>query len=141
MILYQIRCAEDHEFEAWFKDSKAYDRQAKRGQVECPVCGDTGVEKAPMAPRRVASKSENKRRARLRKRTRELVKAVRELRQEVEEKFDYVGERFPDEARKIHYGEADERPIYGEASTEDAEELAAEDIKVFRIPWKPDKSH
>ena len=141
MILYQIRCTEDHEFEAWFKDSKAYDRQAKRGQVECPVCGATGVEKAPLAPRQVASKSENKRRARLRKRTRELVKAVHELRQEVEEKFDYVGERFPDEARKIHYGEADERPIYGEASTEAAEELAAEDIKVFRIPWKPDKSH
>ena len=141
MILYQIRCSEDHDFEAWFKDSKAYDRQAKRGQVECPVCGDTEVEKAPMAPKSVASKTENKRRARLRKRTKELMHAVHELQREVEENFDYVGEKFSEEARKIHYGEADDRPIYGEATIEDAEELASEDIKVFRVPWKPEKKH
>jgi hypothetical protein len=141
MILYEIRCAGGHQFEAWFKDSKTFDRQAKRGQVECPTCGDTEVAKAPMAPKRVASKSEKDRRARVRQRTRELMQSVREAQREVEDKFDYVGERFPDEARKIHYGESDERPIYGEASIEEAKDLAAEDIKVFRVPWKNSKDH
>lgn len=140
MILYKLRCSGDHQFDAWFKDSKSFDRQAKRKAVECPVCGDTSVEKALMAPR--LSKSSNKssqKMERIRARVAEVEAAVGNLRKEVTENCDYVGEKFADEARAIHYGDAEERGIYGEATMEEAADLVEEDINVFPIPGKPRK--
>ena len=139
MILYRLRCSGDHDFEGWFKDSTAYDEQAAAGAIQCPVCGDMSVSKAPMAPR--IAKGQGGGAMETRKyahagspKTRE---ALVELRRQVEENCDYVGGEFAEEARKIHYGETDERNIYGEATDDEAKELTDEGIKVGKIPWLP----
>ncbi len=146
MILYELRCSGGHAFEAWFKDSAAYDEQANAGAVVCPACGDTAVRKAPMAPRIAKGQGDNRSRdadgARSPRtyahaRSPEMREALGELRRQVEESCDYVGGEFAEEARKIHYGEADERNIYGEATDDEAKELTDEGIKVGKIPWPP----
>jgi hypothetical protein len=129
MILFSLRCTADHRFEGWFRDGAAYDRQSAAGEIACPDCGDTRVEKAPMAPR-LAKRHPAPSPAQVRR-------ALRELRHQVETSCDYVGERFAEEARRIHYGEVAARGIYGEASTDDAKSLADEGIAVARIPWIP----
>jgi hypothetical protein len=132
MILFELRCAAQHHFEAWFRDGATYDKQAAGGEITCPVCGDSRIEKAPMAPR--LSKGRG---AALdaQEAVGELRKALVGLKRQVEANCDYVGEKFPDEARKIHYGDAEARPIYGEASPEQAQELEEEGVAVARIPW------
>ncbi|NFV81960.1 DUF1178 family protein [Magnetospirillum aberrantis] len=132
MILFELRCARDHHFEGWFKDGAAYDAQAAAGEIACPVCGDTQVSKAIMAPRlnKATGQSLDAQGA-----AQEMRRMLLELRQTVEQTCDYVGDNFADEARKIHYGDVEERPIYGEASAEQASELEAEGIAVARLPW------
>lgn len=132
MILFALRCAADHEFEGWFRDGAAFDRQSAGGKISCPQCGDTSVTKAPMAPRVTRSRA-----AEATPSPAELRKVLQELRRHVETNCDYVGERFVEEARRIHYGESDPRGIYGEASADDAKDLAEEGIEVARIPWVP----
>ncbi len=127
MIHFNLRCAAGHEFEGWFKSAKEFDAQAKRAQVTCAVCGSAKVEKAPMAPA-ITAKGGGDGAVHMRQ-------ALSELRTRVEKNCDYVGEQFADEARKIHYGEADERGIYGESTDREAKELVDEGIKVARIPW------
>ncbi len=142
MILYELKCANDHVFEAWFRDSVSYGKQATTHKIGCPFCGSKKVSKAPMAPHvakgteGVASvpgsdKDENVEIARKARRI------LTELRDHVEKNCDYVGERFPEEARKIHYGETETRNIYGEASSEEADALDDEGVEVQRIPWLP----
>ncbi len=128
MIHYNLRCGEDHEFEAWFQSSAAFDAQVKRRQVECPNCGDTNVTKAPMAPTVRATKPNLQGPAKIRQ-------ELRRLREHVEKNCDYVGERFAEEARKIHHGEVEERSIYGESTDAEAVALADEGVKFARIPW------
>jgi hypothetical protein len=131
MILYQLKCADGHAFEAWFKDSSAYDRQEKRGEVHCPVCSSAEVGKDIMAPRVAGTKRDtDPSEKRARQVAREILMAMGQLRKEVEKNCEYVGERFADEARAIHYGEAPERGIYGEASQEEAKALHEEEIPV-----------
>ena len=136
MISFNLRCAKDHVFEAWFKDGKTYDRQAKQGKVACPVCGDTKVSKAPMAPNiatgvaRDVSKGGKIDPALVRE-------ALTQLRDEVEKNCDYVGADFAEEARKIHYKETEKRNIYGEASEDEAASLEEEGVVFSRIPWLP----
>ncbi len=135
MIKYAVRCANTHEFEGWFKDSATFDVQSKRGDIVCPHCGNTKVMKAPMAPS--ITKSANNGPAsevRAREVAERILEAAVAMRQEIESKFDYVGEQFADEARRIHYGEADERGIYGEASEDETQELDEEGIDVYRMP-------
>lgn len=138
MILYELRCSADHGFEAWFKDGATYDRQAEAGEIVCPVCGDTHVGKALMAPRLAKGRVEGE--APVAETDGEAVRmreALTQLRQQVETNCDYVGDRFAEEARKIHYGETGRRNIYGEATDDQARELVDEGIKVGRIPWLP----
>ena len=132
MILFALRCAADHEFEGWFRDGAAFDRQSAGGKISCPQCGDTAVTKAPMAPRVARS-----RQVEVTPSPAQLRKALQELRRQIETNCDYVGERFAEEARRIHYGETDPRSIYGEASADDAKDLAEEGIEVSRVPWLP----
>lgn len=135
MIKYSVRCAKDHEFDGWFKDSATFDAQAKGGDIACPYCGNTRVEKAPMAPRiSKSSGSETSEMNEAREIAEKVLEAAITIRKEVEANCDYVGDQFVDEARKIHYGEADARGIYGEASEEDTQELDDEGIDVFRLP-------
>jgi len=135
MIKYSVRCGKDHVFEAWFKGSATFDAQSKSGDIVCPQCGNNLVVKAPMAPRIVKSqKSDVSHESRAREVAERILEAAVEMRKEVEANCDYVGGQFADEARKIHYGEADERGIYGEASDEETQELDDEGIDVIKLP-------
>lgn len=135
MISFNLICAKDHEFEGWFQNSADFEKQAKKKLIECPICGDAHIEKALMAPS-VGTKGEV-RNARIEKaeQAKKLRKMLGEVRDYVETNFDDVGNEFPDEARKIYYGESEERPIYGNASEEEAKDLAEEGVPVGRLPW------
>jgi len=126
MIVYDLRCRKGHGFEAWFRDSAAYDEQAAAGKVSCPTCGSRRIEKAPMAPR-VAKGRPDAEVA--------ILRAAREVRRKVEENCDYVGPDFAEEARKIHYGETDPRGIYGETSDDEARSLRDEGVEFNRVIW------
>ena len=130
MILFALRCAADHEFEGWFRDGATFDRQSAGSKISCPHCGDTSVSKAPMAPRVTRSRAVEATPS-----PAQLRKALQELRRHVETNCDYVGERFAEEARRIHYGEADPHGIYGEASRDESQALTEEGIEFGRIPW------
>jgi hypothetical protein len=131
MILFDLRCAAGHAFEAWFRDGAAYEEQAAEGTLGCPVCGSREVSKALMAP---AVRSRARPDPEL---VAQAMKALRKVQDHVEKTFDHVGPRFPEEARRIHYGEADKRNIYGEASASEVEALVEEGIEVGRMPWLP----
>ncbi len=132
MILFTLRCAAGHEFEGWFRDGDGFEAQRKAGEIACPECGDAQVEKALMTPNigRSHKKAPAPTPAQMRA-------ALVELRRQVETNCDYVGERFAEEARKIHYREVDPRGIYGEATSEESKELSDEGISFGRIPWVP----
>jgi len=139
MILYQLKCHQGHDFEAWFLNSVTYDSQQASGDVSCPHCGTTTVTKAPMAPNIARGRSEGSGDPAAEHRAHEvaekILEAVDGLRREVEENCDYVGDEFAEESRRIHFGETEERGIYGEASDEEAEELDDEGIDFFRLPF------
>lgn len=131
MIKYDLKCRRGHVFEAWFRDSAAYDEQVEANKIACPDCGARKVEKAVMAPRVAKSDGAGSDKAS------EMRQALRALRAKVEADCDYVGPQFAEEARRIHYGEAEARGIYGETTGEEAEALAEEGVPFARIPWVP----
>ena len=191
MILFALRCSADHRFEAWFRNGAAYDEQAAAHQIACPICGDTVVGKAPMAPRiakgvaRAADRARDQAEAiaanappsaapaapsnavpaplsapipapvplpsaadmvaalppslndAQREAVAEVMRQLTEVRRSVEKNCDYVGDRFAEEARRIHYGETDPHGIYGEASDDEVAELHEEGVTFHRIPWIP----
>ena len=139
MIKYQLICDADHEFEGWFRDSADFDTQSERSLVECPACGSLEVRKAIMAPA-IAKKGSASRDARLSEIRQDMAKAVERARDYVEKNFDYVGDKFSEEARKIHYGETKERAIYGEASGKEVKELVDEGVPVAPVPGAPKKT-
>lgn len=151
MIRYTLRCEAGHNFESWFNNSAAFDRQAARGLIACPLCGSAKVEKAIMAPAlgggREASdpaptptaEPEKTPVAIVSKEEVEVRKKLRELRDHIVKNADYVGEKFPEEARRMHYGEIEHRSIYGEASPESARSLADEGIEFHPLPRLPDE--
>jgi hypothetical protein len=137
MIKYNLICAQDHEFEGWFRDGATYDAQSAAGEIACPLCASAEVRKAPMAPSVVSSK----RAAAIAAaeppppELSQLREALVTLRRHIESHATDVGDRFPDEVRKMHYGESEEKPIYGQASAEDQESLQEEGIDILPIPW------
>lgn len=135
MILFKLKCSADHEFEGWFRDGATYERQSKRGLIACPSCGDSAIDKAPMAPRVARSAAQGQVAAA--PSPEQMRRMLQQLRRHVETTCDYVGERFADEARRIHHGDADARGIYGEASDAETRALADEGIEVARLPWVP----
>ena len=141
MIVFDLKCSNDHEFETWFPSSDAFDKQRKAKKVVCPICGDAKVDKALMAPSVSGTKKKGEKAVHLSSKAEEQVgkymTALKEIREEVEKNSDYVGDKFPEEARKIHYGETEERGIHGEASDEEAEELVEEGIDIQKVPWVP----
>jgi hypothetical protein len=142
VIVYSLHCPKGHEFEGWFKDSSAFDAQSKSGKLLCPVCNSKKIEKAPMAPALAGSVGERNLPVEPPKSAADELRKARQfmtgLRKFVEDNAEYVGPKFPEEARKIHYGESEERHIYGEASLEDARELIEEGVEVAPLP--PDLS-
>jgi hypothetical protein len=156
MIRYALVCESKHTFESWFQNSGAYDKQAARGLVTCPLCGSDKIEKAIMAPRLAradtqaeappvpapaepAAPAEKAPVAMMSPQEQEFRQKLKELREHVVKNADYVGAKFPDEARKMHYGEIDHRSIYGEASPQEAKELHEEGIEFHALPILPDE--
>jgi hypothetical protein len=154
MILFALRCADGHAFEAWFRDNAAYDHQSGRSLITCPECGSHEVEKAPMAPRLGRSSSTKQEVLPPEQRAEtaptpvaggdeaapspaQLRYALQVLRRHIETHCENVGSRFADEARRIQKGEAEQRGIYGEATPADTEKLLEEGIEVATIPWVP----
>jgi hypothetical protein len=159
MIRYALVCQRGHDFESWFQDSAAYDKQVKRGLVTCPQCGSAKVEKAIMAPR--LSTAAKKRNAAIEapaapverpvepaapapvamisSQEQEFRAKLKELRDHLTKSADNVGAKFPEEARKMHYGEIEHRSIYGVASPEEAKELSEEGIEFHPLPSLPDE--
>ena len=129
MIVYSLRCDQGHEFEGWFRDGAAYDKQSKAGKIACPDCASVKVEKAPMAPR-LARQAKTPDLS-----PKEIRQALLKMRKHIEANADYVGPNFAEEARKIHYGEVAAKSIYGESTAEEAQALAEEGIEFGRIPW------
>jgi hypothetical protein len=147
VIRYALCCEAGHSFESWFNNSTAFERQAARGLVTCPLCGSVKVEKAIMAPALgggreaapPAAEPEKTPVAIVSKEEVELRKKLKELRDHIVKSADYVGEKFPEEARRMHYGEAEHRSIYGEASPDAAKSLADEGIEFHPLPRLPDE--
>ena len=147
MILFDLKCHDGHGFEAWFRDGATYEAQVSAGAIACPVCGDTRIAKAPMAPRiakqplgdPAAANPSEAGTGPAESRTLMAEGPVRAkleaLRQHVEENCEAVGDKFAEEARKIHYGETPRRDIYGQATDAEAVELAEEGVEFARVPW------
>ncbi len=131
MIVYHLQCSGGHVFEAWFRNSGAFDVQQTERKLICPVCDAHEVSKAPMAPALKGSIGE---RSSAPEEMRKMRQFMTGLRKYVEQNADYVGPRFPEEARKIHYGEVEERQIYGEATLKDVRELIEEGVDVAPLP-------
>jgi hypothetical protein len=153
MIRYTLRCERGHGFESWFQSSSAYEAQEKRKLVNCPVCGSAKVERAIMAPQIVSKKGRDiaapapaastevtapASTPLMMAQERELRAKLKELRDHIVKNADNVGERFPNEARKMHYGDIEHRPIYGEASPDEARSLIEEGVEVSPLPVLPD---
>jgi hypothetical protein len=157
MIRYSLRCERDHSFESWFQSSSAYETQVRRKLVTCPVCGSASIDKAIMAPqivskrgRDIAPPASEPAAAQpaevatpastplLMAQERELRAKIKELRDHIVKNADNVGERFPSEARKMHYGDVEHRPIYGEASPDEARALIEEGVEVSPLPVLPE---
>jgi hypothetical protein len=142
VIVYRLVCGVGHEFEGWFKNSAAYEAQEAGGDLSCPVCGNGSVQKAIMAPSVKGSVTKAKGAAEPtpaeRQKLRQFAAGIRKF---IEENAEYVGPRFPEEARKIHYGQAEERGIYGESTLAEAKELIDEGIDVAPMPPDPNEMH
>jgi hypothetical protein len=153
MIRYSLRCEGGHAFESWFQSSSAYDSQVKRKLVMCPACGSAKVEKSIMAPQIVGKKRRDSAAPApaastdvtapastplMMAQERELRTKLRELRDHIVKNADNVGERFSNEARKMHYGDIEHRPIYGEASPDEARSLIEEGVEVSPLPVLPE---
>jgi hypothetical protein len=148
MIRYNLRCEHGHAFESWFQSSSAYDSQVRRKLVTCAICGSAKVEKAIMAPQLAGTKKKggaapapdpaSPPTSLMMAPERELRAKLKELRDHIVKNADNVGERFPEEARKMHYGDIEHRAIYGEASAEEAKSLIEEGVEVAPLPVLPD---
>ncbi|MBL8548821.1 MAG: DUF1178 family protein [Hyphomonadaceae bacterium] len=132
MIRYDLQCENGDAFDAWFGNSSDFDRLAAQGLVECPHCGSKAVAKAPMAPAIIR----RRRRAPDGEKAPEKVTVgmAKQLREHIRDNYDYVGERFPEEARKMHDGEAEHRAIWGEASPEEAKQMLEDGLPVAPLP-------
>jgi len=143
MISFDLRCAHDHVFEAWFSNSDAYQEQLQAGELACPICGNTELEKSLMKPN-VATGAEHATPVSSAPVTAavgdsdkagELMRMARAIREQVEKNFEHVGSEFAEEAKKIHYGETEHRDIYGEMTPDEAVDLRDEGVEFGVLPW------
>ncbi|MEM0899764.1 MAG: DUF1178 family protein [Pseudomonadota bacterium] len=140
MIKFTLSCASDHRFEAWFRDNADFDTQSKRGLVSCPICGTSKVGKTLMAPSvSTGRKREEMSVAAGAEVQAKMFAAMREMAKHVKANAENVGEKFAEEARKIHDGESDPRGIYGKATPEEVTELAEDGIEFMPLPDVPDE--
>tara|TARA_Y200000002_G_scaffold383287_1_gene404880 strand:+ start:4320 stop:4745 length:426 start_codon:yes stop_codon:yes gene_type:complete len=138
MIRYDLVCENEHFFESWFKDSKSYQKQLEANEIACPKCNNSNISKSLMAPgipKKTNTKNGN---VIANSSSSSISNAIRKIRDEIKKNSEYVGDQFPEEARKIHYNEAEMRSIYGKASKKEITELVDEGIDIIQIPEIPD---
>ena len=137
MIVFNLKCSDcEFSFEGWFENSNDYNKQIKQGLVSCPTCNSIQIKKGLMSPN-VAKKSNTK----ISKNNKSIASNVKKLKKIIEKDFDYVGDKFTEEAKKIKYGEVKERAIYGEASIDQTKELLDEDIDILPLPFTTKKTN
>ena len=142
MIRFNLSCNDDHDFDGWFSSSEDFDQQRKSGLIACPYCDSTRVSKSLMAPSVSTGRSKDAVAvATVDAHRRDLIGKMKELREAITSNAENVGQRFPEEARKIHYGETEERGIYGEANREEVESLLDEGIEIAPLPPVPDDAN
>ena len=137
MIVYKLKCSNcEFDFEGWFESSKEFSKQSKKKLINCPSCESTNIKKGLMAPN-IGKKSNSFKT----KKKHSVASNISKLKKMVEKNFDYVGEQFTEEAKKMKYGEIKERSIYGEASLEQTKELIDEDIDIMPLPFSTKKTN
>ncbi len=141
MIRYALICDAEHEFEAWFRNGEDFDAQLSRGLVTCPVCHSAKVQKALMAPAVSTARKQEKIAFAMGDEQRKALAKLKAMADEARKSADYVGDRFAEEARKIHFGEADARGIYGEATVDEARSLVEDGVDFMPLPVFPDDAN
>ena len=137
MIVFNLICSKcEFSFEGWFDSTKDFNTQNRNNLINCPSCENSNIKKALVAPN-VAKKSNTK----TIKNKKTLATSIKKIKKIVEENFDYVGENFSEEAKKIKYGETNDRPIYGEATIEQTKELIEEEINITPLPFQSNKKN
>ena len=137
MIKYTLTCNKGHQFESWFSNSDSFEKLKKQGHLECAVCSSKEIEKSLMAPRITPDSSKKK--ETLISSQSALEKEIKALKNKIKKTATDVGENFPTEARAMHYGEKEDRPIIGKTTLEEARDLAEEGIPFVPLPWNDDK--
>ena len=137
MIRYTLTCNNGHQFDSWFSDSGSFEKLKKKGHLECAICSSKKVEKSLMAPR-ITSSNDEKKKTLISKQS-ALEKEIKALKKKIKTTATDVGENFPTEARAMHYGEKEEKPIIGKTSVDEARDLAEEGIPFITLPWSDDK--
>ncbi|MEO3389342.1 DUF1178 family protein [Mesorhizobium sp. CAU 1741] len=138
MIRYTLICDAEHEFDGWFRNGDDFDLQKKRGFVSCPVCHSAKVDKALMAPAVSTTRKQEKVAFAMGEQQRKALAQLKALADEARSSADYVGEKFAEEARRIHFGETEARGIYGEATLEEARSLVEDGVEFMPLPVFPD---
>lgn len=138
MIKFSLTCERSHDFDGWFRNNEDFEKQQKRGLVDCPTCGSHKVEKALMAPAVSTGRKKEKIALAMNEQQRAAMAQLKALSEKIRENSDYVGDKFAEEARKIHFGESDARGIYGEATLDEAKSLAEDGVEFMPIPTFPD---
>ena len=139
MIRFALICEHEHEFEGWFRSNDDFDTQKKRGFVDCPSCGSHKVQKALMAPAVSTARKQETIALAMGEAQKQALAQLKAMAEKVRENADYVGDKFAEEARKIHFGETDPRGIYGEATLDEAKSLAEDGVEFMPIPSFPDE--
>jgi len=146
MIVFDLQCGAKHVFEAWFGSTADFDKQVARGLIACPICSDASIGKAAMAPA-VGAKGNRRSDTGTPRRSppdlpsspaeiKAALTALAGIQAKIEQNCDYVGARFAEEARAIHFGETKPRGIFGEASAADVTSLAEDGIAVASLPFR-----
>jgi hypothetical protein len=138
VIRFSLRCDGDHAFDAWFRNSEDFERQTDRRLVECPHCGSSSVEKALMAPSVSTGRKREQIALAMGEEQKRVLTQLKELAEKVKREADDVGDRFAEEARKIHFGETEARGIYGQATPDEARALIEDGVEFMPIPVFPD---
>jgi len=138
LIRFSLQCEREHAFEAWFRSGDDYETQRRRGLVECPECGSSRVSKALMAPAVSTGRQRETMALAMNEAQKQAMAELKALSAKMRENADYVGDKFAEEARRIHFGETEPRGIYGEATPDEAKGLAEDGVGFMPIPVFPD---
>jgi hypothetical protein len=138
MIRFSLICDATHEFDGWFRNSEDFDKQKERGLVSCPVCHSAKVEKALMAPAVSTARKQEKIAVAMGEQQKQALAQLKAMAEEARKNADYVGDKFAEEARKIHFGETEARGIYGEATVDEARSLLDDGVEFMPLPVFPE---